>query len=152
MLELLNESNHLERVGRHCLVQASELVLVHLGLRKKDFLTLLLPLGHFHCSMEVATLKVAEKLHLTPHELVNWHECKLHGCTKPVDQLVVNIGEPGNSLKVVPDAIVKACLCMICIVLALLHDDAGPLGQAYVLKALTHEAKQQWTIILLCIR
>jgi hypothetical protein len=73
---------------------------------------------------------------------------------KPVNQLVAYIWETGNSLKVIPDTLIKVCLCMICIILALLHNDAGQLGQTYIylLKALTHEAIQQWTIILLRIR
>jgi hypothetical protein len=102
--------------------------------------------------MEVATLKVAEKLHLTPCELVHWHESGLLGCTKPANQLVAYIWETSNGLEVIPDALAKVCLCMICIVWALLWDDAGPLGQAYILKALIHEAKQQWTIVLLRIQ
>jgi hypothetical protein len=102
--------------------------------------------------MEVVTLKIAEKLHLTPHELVHWHESRLLGRTKPANQLVADVGEPGNNLEVVPDALVKVCLCPICIVWASFHDNAGPLCQAYVLKALTQEAKQQWTIVLLRIR
>jgi hypothetical protein len=52
-LTLLKEGNHLERVGRHCLVQVCELVPVRLGLRKEDLLTLLLCRGYFHCSAEV---------------------------------------------------------------------------------------------------
>ncbi len=87
-LRLLKESNHPERVSRHHLVQVSKLVLVCLRLRKEDLLTLLLCCGYVHCLMEVVTLKVAEKLHSTPHELVHWHECGLLGCTKPANQLV----------------------------------------------------------------
>jgi hypothetical protein len=60
--------------------------------------------------------------------------------------------EPGNGLKVVPDALVEVCLCTIFSVWALLCDESGPLGQAYILKALTQDAKQQWTIVLLHIR
>ncbi len=86
-----------------------------------------------------------------PHELVTWHEGGLLGCTKPADQLVVNVGEPGDGLKVVLDTLVKVRLCTICIVWALLHNDADPFGQAYVLKALTHKVEQYWTIVLLCI-
>jgi hypothetical protein len=48
-------------------------------------------------------------------------------------------GKTGNSLKVIPDAFNKVCFCTICLIRALLCNDAGPLGQAYVLKALTHE-------------
>ncbi len=44
-----------------------------------------------------------------------------------------------DSHEVTPDAFVEVCLCKICLVWASLHDDAGPLGQAYTLKALTHE-------------
>ncbi len=87
-----------------------------------------------------------------PHELVHWHESGLLGRTKPANQLVANVGEPGDGLKVVPDALVEVCLRRICIVWALFCNDTGPLGQAYVLKAQTQEAKQQWTIVLLCIQ
>ncbi len=136
-LALLEEGNHSERVGRHRLIQVGKLVLVHLKLRKEDLFTLLLRHGYVHHSMEVVAFKVAEKLHSLPHELVHWHESGLLGRMKPANQLVANVGEPGNSLKVVPDALIKVCLCTICIVWALYRDNAGPLGQAYILKALT---------------
>ncbi len=84
-----------------------------------------------------------------PHELVHWHESKLLGCRKPANQLVAYVWENGNGLKVIPDTLVEVCLCMICIVWALLCKDAGPLSQAYILKALTHETQYQWTIVLL---
>ncbi len=150
-LTLLKEGNHSEGVGRYRLVQVGELVLVRLRLRKEDLFTLLLRHGYVHCLMEVVTLKEAEKLHSTLHELVHQHESGLLGRTEPANQLVANVGEPSNSLEVVPDALVKVCLCPICIVWASFHDNAGPFCQAYVLKALTQEAKQQWTIVLLQI-
>jgi hypothetical protein len=102
--------------------------------------------------MEVATLKVAEKLHLTPNELVHWHERGLLGHTKPANQLVADVGEPSDGFEVVPDALVEGCLCLICIVWESFCNNAGPLCQAYVLKALTQETKHQWTIVLLRIR
>jgi hypothetical protein len=151
-LTLLKEGNHSEWVGRHRLVQVGKLVLVRLWLREEDLFTLLLHHGYVHCLMEIVTLEVAEKLHLTPHELVHRHESGLLCHTKPANQLVANVGEPGDGLKVVPDALVKVCLRKICIVRASFCDNAGPLCQAYVLKALTQEAKQQWTIVLLQIR
>ncbi len=126
-LTLLKEGNHSERVRRHCLIQVGEIVLVRLRLRKEDLFTLLLRHGYFHCSTEVVTLKVAEKLHLMPHGLVHWHESGLLGCMKPANQLVTNVGEPGDGLKVVPDALVKVCLCTSCILQALFCDDAAPL-------------------------
>jgi hypothetical protein len=141
-LTLLKESDQLERVSRHRLVQVHKLELVHLGLHKEDLFTLLLCRGYFHCSTEVATLKVAEKLYLTPHELVHWHKSRLLGHMKPANQLVAYIWKIGDSLKVIPDAFVKVCLHMICLIWTLLFDDTGPLGQAYVLKALTHEVEQ----------
>ncbi len=150
-LTLLKEGNHSERVGRYRHVQVDKLVLVCLRLRKEDLFTLLLRHGYVHRSMEVVSLEVAEKLHLTPHELVHRHERGLICRTKPANQLVANVGEPGDGLKVVPDALVEVCLRTICILRALFRDDAGPLCQAYVLKALTQEAKQQWTIVLLQI-
>ncbi len=96
-LTLLEEGNHYEWVGRHCLIQVSELVLVRLRLLEEDLFTLLLRRGYVHNSMEVVTLEVAEKLHSTPHELVHRHESGLLGLTKPANQLVTNLGEPGAS-------------------------------------------------------
>ncbi len=141
-LTLLKESNQLERVSRHRLVQVCKLELMRLGLHEKDLFTLLLRRGYFHCSMEVAPLEVAEKLYLMLHELVHRHESGLLGRTKPANQLVAFIWKTSNSLEVISDAFVKVCLCTICLLRALLCDDTGPLGQAYILKALTHEVKQ----------
>jgi hypothetical protein len=114
-LTLLKEGNHAERVGRHHLVQVGKLVLVRLRLRKEDLFTLLLRRGYVHCSTEVVALEVAEKLYSTMHELVYWHESRLLGHTKPVNQLVTNVVEPNNGLKVVPDTFVDFFLRTICI-------------------------------------
>ncbi len=73
---------------------------------------------------------------------MHWHESGLLGRTKPANQLVANIWKTSDSLEVIPDALVEVCLCTICLVWASLSNDPGPLGQAYVLKALTHEVKQ----------
>jgi hypothetical protein len=126
-LTLLKDGNHSERVGRHRLVQVGKIALVCLILHKEDLFTLLLRRGYAHCLMEVVTLEVAEKLHLTPHELVHWHESRPLCHTKPANQLVANVGELGNDLKVVPDALVKVCLLTICITWASFHDNVGPL-------------------------
>jgi hypothetical protein len=151
-LTLLKEGNHSEWVGRYHLVQVGKLVLMHLRLREEDLFTLLLRRGYIHCSTEVVTLEVAEKLQFTPHELVHQHESGLLCHTKPANQLVANVRELGNSLKVVPDALVKVCLHTICINWASFCGNADPLCQAYILKALTQDAKQQWTIVLLQIQ
>jgi hypothetical protein len=141
-LTLLKKSDELERVSGHHLVQVDKLGLIFLGLRKEDLFTLHLRRGYFHRSTEVATLEIAEKLYLMLHELLQWHESGLLGNTKPADQLVAYIGEPGDGLEVVPDTFVKVCLRRTCIVGALLCNDTGPFGQAYVLKALTYQVKQ----------
>jgi hypothetical protein len=70
-LTLLKESNELEWVSGHHLVQVRELELMCLGLRKEDMFTLLLRRGYFHHSMEVATLEIAEEVYLMPHELMH---------------------------------------------------------------------------------
>jgi hypothetical protein len=140
-LTLLEEGNHLERVSRHHLVQVGELVLVRLGLHKEDLFTLLLRCRYVHRSMEVTTLKVAEKLYSVPHELVHWHGSRLLRSTEPANQLVAYVWESGNSLKIIPDTLIKVCLHTICIVWASLCDDAFPLSQAHTLKALTHEVE-----------
>ncbi len=110
-------------VSRHRLVQVGKLVLVHLGLHEEDLFTLLLRHRYVHCLTEVTTIKVAEKLYSTPHELVHRHESGLLRSTEPANQLVAYVWESGNGLKVIPDTLVKVCLCTICIVWALLCDD-----------------------------
>jgi hypothetical protein len=137
-LTLLEEGNHSEWVGRHHLVQLGKLVLVHLRLQEEDLFTLLLRCGYVHRLTEVVALEVAEKLYLMMHELMHWHESGLLGRTKPANQLVANVGEPGKGLKVVPDTLAELFLRMICIFWTSLCNDAGPFGQAYVLKTLTH--------------
>ncbi len=150
-LTLLKESDHLERVGRDCVVQVCKFELMCLGLRKEDLFTLLLRPGYFHCLSEVATLEVAEKLYSMPHELVHQHDSVLLCRMKPANQLVAYVWKTGDSLEVIPDAFIEVCLCTICLIWTSLYNDSGPLSQAYILKALTHEVKQQWTIVLLHI-
>jgi hypothetical protein len=87
-----------------------------------------------------------------PHELMHWHGGGLLGGMKSADQLVADIGEPGDCLKVIPDAFVEVHLCTVCFSGALLGDDACPFGQTYVLKTLTHLVEQCWTIVLLSIQ
>ncbi len=106
-LTLLKEGNHLERVSRHHLVQVGKLVLVHLGLHEEDLFTLLLQCRYVHHSTEVTTLEVAETLYLMLHELVHWHESRFLKSTEPANQLVAYVWESGNSLKIIPDTLVK---------------------------------------------
>jgi hypothetical protein len=75
------------------------------------------------------------------HELMHWHESGLLGSTEPANQLDAYIWKSSNCLKVILDTLVVVCLCTICIVWALLCNDAGSLSQAYALKALTHETE-----------
>jgi hypothetical protein len=141
-LTLLEEGNHSERVGRHHLVQVGKLVLVHLRLREEDLFTLFLRRGYVHCSAEVVALKIAEKLYSTMHEPMHQHESRLLGHTKPANQLIANVGEPDNGLKVVPNTFIEFFLRTICIFWTSLCNDTGPFGQAYILKTLTHYTKQ----------
>ncbi len=102
---------------------------MRIGLHKEDLFTLLLCRGYLHGSMEVVTAKIADKLYLMPHELMYWHEDGLLGSTKPVDQLVADIWELGDCLKVIFDVFVEVWLRMVCISGALLGDDICPFGQ-----------------------
>ncbi len=72
---------------------------------------------------------------------MHWHEIRLYGSMEPANQLVTYIWKSGDGLKVILDTLVEVCLRTICIVWASLHGDAGPLGQAYALKALSHETE-----------
>ncbi len=151
-LTLLEESDELEQVSGHRLVCIRKLKLMHLKLPKEDLFTPLLCCGYLHRSSEVATIEIADELYLTPHELMHWHESGLLGSTKPAYQMVADIGEPDNGPWVIPDALVVVCLHTVCLVGALLCNDIRPYGQTYILKTLTHQVKQCWTIILLNVQ
>jgi hypothetical protein len=104
------------------------------------------------CSKDAVTVKVTEELYSTLHELMHRHEGGLLGGAKPAGQLVANFWEPGDCLEVIPDALVKVCLHMVCFCGALFSDNACPFSENYVLKTLTHQFEQCWTIIPLCIQ
>ncbi len=125
-LTLLKIGNEPKQVCGHHFVCLRELTLMRLGLRKEDLFVFLLHRGQLHSSMDVATIKVAEELYLTPHELMNWHESGLLSGAKPADQLVVNIGEPDNCSKVIPHALMEVRLHMVCFGGASLGNDAHP--------------------------
>jgi hypothetical protein len=100
--------------------------LMCLGLREEDVFALLLCRGKLHCLTEVATVKIADELYWTPHELMHLHEGGLLGSAKPEDQMVANIGEPCNCLKEIPDAFVKVHCCTVYVSGALLGNNACP--------------------------
>jgi hypothetical protein len=114
---------------------------------KEDLFGLLLSCRQLHCWADVATVKVAVELYLMLHELIHLHEGGLLGGAKPTNQLVANISEPGNCLKVIPDALVKFGLCTICLSGALLSNDVGLFSEIYILETLTHQVEQCWTVI-----
>ncbi len=64
-----------------------------------------------------------------PHELMHWQEGRLLSGVNLADQLAADIKEPGDCLKVIPDALVKVCLCMVCFDGALLGNNANPFGK-----------------------
>jgi hypothetical protein len=70
-LTLLEKGNEPKRVRGHHLVCLLKLVLMCLGLHKEDLLARLLRCEKLHCLMDVATIKVAEELYLTLHELMH---------------------------------------------------------------------------------
>jgi hypothetical protein len=88
------KGNKPKRVHGHCFVCLCKLKVMCLWLHKEDLFALLLRHGQLHHSTDVATtVKVAEKLYLTPHELMHWYEGGLLSSAKPANQLVANIGE-----------------------------------------------------------
>ncbi len=123
---------------------------MHLGLHEEDLFALLLHCGQLHHSMNVATVEVAEEIDLMPHELMHWHEGRLLGNAKSADQLVANVREPRDCLKVIPDD--GVCLCTVCFSGVSLGNNACPFVKTYVLKTMTHQVEQCWTIVLLCIQ
>jgi hypothetical protein len=77
------------------------------------------------------------------------HKCGLLGNIKLTNQVVADVREPGNCLKVIPDALIEVFLHQVHLVRALLAHNVGPLGETNVLKTLAYQAEQCWTIFLL---
>ncbi len=77
-LALLKKGHEPKRVHGHCFVCLCKLKLMHLW-HKKSLFRFLLHFEQLNCSKEESAIKVAEELHLMPHEFMHWHECKLLG-------------------------------------------------------------------------
>jgi hypothetical protein len=56
-----------------------------IGLCKEDWFALLLRCGQLHLLRDIATIKIAKELHLTPHEFMHWYEGGLLGNAKPTN-------------------------------------------------------------------
>jgi hypothetical protein len=151
-LTLLEKGNKPKWDRGHHLVCLHKLELMCLGLHEEDLFALLLCCGQLHCSIDVTTIKVAEEIYSTPHEVMHWHEGGLLGGVKPTNQLVANIWEPGNWLEVIPDALVEVGLRMVCFSGELLGNNLGLFCETYILETLTHQVEQCWTVVLLCIQ
>jgi hypothetical protein len=151
-LALLKKGYKPKRVCGHCFVCLRKVKLMRLWLRKKHFFCFLLRRGQLHCSTEESAIKVAEELHSMPHEFMHQHECTLLCNTKPTNQLVTNVWEPGNCLEVIPDALVEVFLCQVGIVGELLAHNIGLLSETNVLKTLAYQAEQCWAVFLLGLR
>ncbi len=98
LLELVNDASHLigsltllkkgyetKRICGHHFVGFHKLVLMRLGLCKKDLFALLLCCGQLYCSTEVAAIKVAEELLSMLHEFMHQHERGHLDSTKPTN-------------------------------------------------------------------
>jgi hypothetical protein len=109
-MTLLEKGDKPKQVHGHHLVCFCKLRLVCLGLHKENLFTPPLHCGQFHCSIDIATIKIAEELYSTPCKLMHWHKGGLLGIAKPADQLVADIVEPSDCLKVIPDAFVEVHL------------------------------------------
>ena len=72
------------------------------------------------------------------HVLMKWHENELLGGIKPRNQLVANIWEPCDGLKVIPFALDKVILCLISCHLTVICYNVGSLRETYALEALFH--------------
>jgi hypothetical protein len=81
-LTLFEKSYEPKRVGGHCFVHFCKFVLMRLWLCEEDLFGLLLCCGQLHHVTDIATVKVAEELYLTPHEFIYWHDGGLLGCAK----------------------------------------------------------------------
>ena len=83
---------------------------------------------------------------------MDWHERRFLGGTKPTYQLVANVRESCDGLKVILLALDKVILCSIACFLAVISYNVGPLGETYALETLFHQHKQCVNIVLLVFR
>ena len=101
ILALLKEADECNVVVGQGFMRLCILLLMLPWHQKEDLLDLLRLRGQLHRRTKEPFLEVAHKLHLSPHVVMHRHECGLSSCTKPADQLVADVREPGKRLKVV---------------------------------------------------
>ena len=80
------------------------------------------------------------------------HECGLSSRTKPADQLVADVREPGERLEIVSLALNEALVRLARVVRASRGHDVQPFGQADLLEALFQEREQRGPVALLVRR
>ncbi len=81
-LTLLEKGYEPKRVHGHHFVCFCKLVMMFLGLCKKELFALLLRCGQLHCLTGITTVDVAKELHLTPHKFMHRHERGFLGSAK----------------------------------------------------------------------
>ena len=80
---------------------------------------------------------------------MNGYECRFHDCEKPVNQLVANVGEAHQYLKIVLDALEKILIHLVVLNRTSCRCNIVLLIECNFLQALFQEREQGWSIHLL---
>ena len=96
VLALLEEADESDVIVGQSFVRLRVLLLMLLRHRKKDLFDLLRLRGQLHRRTKEPFLEVAHELHSSSHVIMHRHECGLSSRTKPADQLVADVREPGE--------------------------------------------------------
>ena len=149
VLALLEEADERDVVVGQSFMRFRILLLMLPRHRKKDLFDLLRLRGQLHRRTKEPFLEVAHELHSSPHVIMHRHECGLSSRTKPADQLVADVREPGERFEIVSLALNEALVRLARVVRASRGHDVQPFGQADLLEALFQEREQRGPVALL---
>ena len=149
VLALLEEANESDVIVGQNLMRLRILLLMLPRHRKEDLLDLLRLRGQLHRRTKEPFLEVAHELHSSPHVIMHRHECGLSSHTKPADQLVADVREPGECLEVVLLVFDEVFVRLACVVRASRRYNVRPFGQTDLLETLFQEREQRGPVTLL---
>ena len=152
ILALLEEADERDVVVGQGFMRLRILLLMLPWHRKEDLLDLLRLHGQLHRCTKEPFLEVAHELHSSSHVVMHRHECGLSSRTKPADQLVTDVWEPGERLEIVSLAVDEVLIRLARVVRASRGHDVQPFGQADLLEALFQEREQRGPVALLVRR
>ena len=83
---------------------------------------------------------------------MNWHECRFLDYMKPANQLVANVGEPHQCLKIASNALEKVLICLAVLGRTSCRYNVMPLSECDFLQALFQKREKGRSVLFFVCR